>query len=56
MELKGSTVAIQDPGANSAKVADFGGKNLLQDIGLARILFGEVIQLRRDARFVWRVK
>jgi hypothetical protein len=36
--------------ANPAKVGDFGDKDLLQDIDLARILFGEVIPLRRDAR------
>jgi hypothetical protein len=36
--------------ANPAKVEDFGDKDLLQDIDLARILFGEVISLRRDAR------
>jgi hypothetical protein len=36
-------------GANPAKVEDFGDKDLLQDIYLARILFGEVIPLRRDA-------
>jgi hypothetical protein len=35
--------------ANPAKVEDFGGKDLLQDIGW-RILFSEVISLRRDAR------
>jgi hypothetical protein len=37
-------------GANYAKVADFGDKDLLQHIDLARILFSEVIPLRRDAR------
>ncbi len=36
--------------ANPAKVEDFGDKDLLQDIDLARILFGEVIPLRREAR------
>jgi hypothetical protein len=36
-------------GANPAKVADFGDKDLLL-VFLARILFGEVISLRRDAR------
>ncbi|HTN97436.1 MAG TPA: hypothetical protein VL101_10710 [Nordella sp.] len=36
--------------ANPAKVEGFGDKDLLQDIDLARILFGEVIPLRRDAR------
>jgi len=36
--------------ANPAKVEDFGDKDLLHDIDLARILFGEVIPLRRDAR------
>jgi hypothetical protein len=36
--------------ANPAKVEDFGDKDLLQDTNLARILFGEVIPLRRDAR------
>jgi hypothetical protein len=36
--------------ANPAKVADFGAKDLLQYVDLARILFGEVVQLRRDAR------
>ncbi len=36
--------------ANPAKVEDFGDKDLLRDIDLARILFGEVIPLRRDAR------
>jgi hypothetical protein len=29
---------------------DFGDKDLLQDIDLARILIGEAISLRRDAR------
>jgi hypothetical protein len=29
--------------ANPAKVEDFGDKDLLQDVDLARILFGEVI-------------
>ena len=29
----------------------FGDKDLLQHISLARILFGEVIPLRRDARY-----
>jgi len=38
------------PRANPAKVEDFGDEDLLQDIDLARILFGEVIPLRRDAR------
>jgi exodeoxyribonuclease-3 len=37
-------------GANPAKVEDFGDKDLLQHIDLVRILFGEVIPLRRDAR------
>jgi hypothetical protein len=32
------------------KSPDFGDKDLLHDIDLARILFGEVIPLRRDAR------
>jgi hypothetical protein len=32
MELSDSRMAIQDPRANSAKVADFGDKNLLQVI------------------------
>jgi hypothetical protein len=32
------------------KPPDFGDKDLLQHIDLARILFGEVIPLRRDAR------
>jgi hypothetical protein len=41
---------IPIPRANPAKVEDFGDKDLLQDIDLARILFGEVIPLRRDAR------
>jgi hypothetical protein len=36
--------------ANPAKVEDFGDKDLLKHINLARILFGEVIPLRRDAR------
>jgi hypothetical protein len=36
--------------ANPAKVEDFGDRDLLQEIDLARILFGEVIPLRRDAR------
>jgi hypothetical protein len=36
--------------ANPAKVEDFGDKDLLQGIELARILIGEVISLRRDAR------
>jgi hypothetical protein len=36
--------------ANPAKVEDFGDKDLLQHIDLARILFGEVIPLRREAR------
>jgi hypothetical protein len=36
--------------ANPAKVEDFGDKDLLQNIDLARILFGEVVPLRRDAR------
>ena len=36
--------------ANPAKVEDLGDKDLLQHIDLARILFGEVIPLRRDAR------
>jgi hypothetical protein len=35
---------------NPAKVEDFGDKDLLQDIELARILFGEVVPLSRDAR------
>jgi hypothetical protein len=39
--------------ANPAKVADFGDKDLLQHIDLARILVGEVISLRRDARRVY---
>jgi hypothetical protein len=38
------------PRANPAKVEDFGDNDLLQDFALARILFGEVIPLRRDAR------
>ena len=33
-----------------AAVEDFGDKDPLQDTGLARILFGQVIPLRRDAR------
>jgi hypothetical protein len=36
--------------ANPAKVEDFGDKDLLQDVYLARILFDEVIPLRQDAR------
>jgi hypothetical protein len=36
--------------ANPAKVEDFGDKDLLQQIRLARILIGEVFPLRRDAR------
>jgi hypothetical protein len=36
--------------ANPAKVEDFGDKDLLQHIDLARILIGEAIPLRRDAR------
>jgi hypothetical protein len=38
------------PGANIAKVVDFGDKDLLQHIDLARISFGEVIPLRTGAR------
>jgi hypothetical protein len=34
-----------DPGLKTLAI-----RNLLQDIDLARILFGEVIPLRRDAR------
>jgi hypothetical protein len=41
---------LQPPRANPAKVEDFGDKDLLQHIDLARILFSEVIPLRRDAR------
>jgi hypothetical protein len=37
-------------GANPAKVEDFGDKDLLQNIDFARILFGEVIPPRREAR------
>jgi hypothetical protein len=36
--------------ANPAKVEDFGDKDLLQHIDLARIHIGEAIPLRRDAR------
>jgi hypothetical protein len=36
--------------ANPAKVEDFGDEDLLQHIDLARILIGEAIPLRRDAR------
>jgi hypothetical protein len=36
--------------ANPAKVADFGDKDLLKTIDLARILVGDAIPLRRDAR------
>jgi hypothetical protein len=36
--------------ANPTKVEDFGDRDLLQHIGLARILIGEAIRLRRDAR------
>jgi hypothetical protein len=43
-------IASGTPRANPAKVEDFGDKDLLQDINLARILFGEVMPLRRDAR------
>jgi CO/xanthine dehydrogenase Mo-binding subunit/aerobic-type carbon monoxide dehydrogenase small subunit (CoxS/CutS family) len=42
--------ALLAAGANPAKVEDFGDRDLLQDIDLARIHFGEVIPLRRDAR------
>jgi hypothetical protein len=38
--------------ANPAKVEDFGDEDLLQDIGLTRILFGEAIPLRPDALYV----
>jgi hypothetical protein len=38
------------PRANPVKVEDFGDQDLLQYIDLARILFGEAIPLRRDAR------
>jgi hypothetical protein len=38
------------PRANPAKVEDFGDEDLLQHFDLARILIGEVIPLRRDAR------
>jgi hypothetical protein len=47
---KGTLSAAKRARANPAKVEDFGDKDLLQDIDLARILFGEVIPLRRDAR------
>jgi hypothetical protein len=36
--------------ANLAKVEEFGDKDFAQTINLARILFGEGILLRRDAR------
>jgi hypothetical protein len=38
------------PRANPTKAEDFGDKDLLQHIDLARILFGEAIPLRRYAR------
>jgi hypothetical protein len=37
--------------ANPAKVEDFGDKDLLQDIDLARFLPGEVVPLRREASY-----
>jgi hypothetical protein len=40
------------PRANIAKVEDFGDKDLLHHLDLARIPFGEVLPLRRDARQV----
>jgi hypothetical protein len=36
--------------ANPSKVEDFGDRDLLQHIDLARILFGEVIPPSREAR------
>ena len=36
--------------ANPAKVEDFGDRDLLQPIDLARFFIGEVIPLRREAR------
>jgi len=33
-----------------AKLKDFADKDMLQDIELARFLFGEAIPLRREAR------
>src|SRR6476620_9837480 len=36
--------------SNPAKVENFGDEDLLQHIDLTRILFGEVIPLRRDTR------
>jgi hypothetical protein len=36
--------------ANPAKVEDFGDKDLLHHIDLARFLIGEVVPLRREAR------
>jgi hypothetical protein len=44
------------PGANPAKVEDFGDKDLLQDFDLARFLFGEVIPLRWEARYLKETK
>jgi hypothetical protein len=46
----GGSLGTSGTRANPAKVEDFGDKDLLQHIDLARILFGEVIPLRRDAR------
>jgi hypothetical protein len=49
-------MAIQVLKANSAKVADFGDTNLLQAIGLARILFGEGHTTSPGWACVWCVK
>jgi hypothetical protein len=49
MALQVRSLAEMRIRANPAKVEDFGDKDLLQHLNLARILFGEVIPLRRDA-------
>jgi hypothetical protein len=41
------------PRANPAKAEDFGDKDLLQGIDLARLLFGEAIPLARDSRWAF---
>jgi hypothetical protein len=48
--MERNSCQLHDARANPAKVEDFGDQDLLQHIDLARILFGEVTPLRRDAR------
>jgi hypothetical protein len=50
MKRPGRAISGKSDPEQISKVDDFGDKDLLQHIDLARILFGEVIPPHREAR------